>query len=210
MKNHFKKVVVTTACFASLAVVASADTLSFTTSGGSIPTFPSTLTLSFDVSGLDGNVSAVSLSLSNFTGISMNNTRLILVDPNGTWLDGQTTDGHWANLYDGNAPSGGFSGTYTFTESAATAFDYNASTSGGTYRPEHNGQSPTGFAIFSGESAAQADGTWTLIGLAWNSSGGQNQFDSARLTIETVPEPGTWALMGLAGFGALMGLCRKR
>ena len=63
----------------------------------------------------------------------------------------------------------------------------------------------TALSVFNGDTA---DGSWTFF-VADLSGGGQSTLVSWGLTIATVPEPQTWAMLA-GGVGVLLALNRRR
>jgi hypothetical protein len=103
--------------------------------------------------------------------------------------------------------SGGFDGTINFDQAAALVVNFGAGPIGGTFRP-------TGAGSLNDYNGQLALGIWSLF---IQDTGGADslRFREATLTITTadltaVPEPGTFALLGIGGIAAVVARRRAR
>ncbi len=182
----------------AMAYSAFGGVYTITMPGGNIPDNHnpegSVLTVNFNVTGVVGNISKVTLALNNFAGDYMYHCRVNLA----------TSGGPAIRLFDGVGPSLP-NGTFIFDQSASTAFSNAASPSGGIYKPQADSLS-----VFNGRTQSQANVTWSVTALAWNGDI-LNHFDSATLEITTaVPEPSHTAIIGVIGMMGFFSLRHLR
>lgn len=180
------------ALLAGCSLTASAGVFTFTSAGGSIPDYVetfSTLDVQFNVSGLDNSISYVTISLNNFAGASMPTVNSALYSPEA---------GTWATLCNGSGPLNA-SGTFVFDPNSLNVLSSESPASGGTFLPSNYDGGSNDFYLFSGMSAAVANGVWTLSSYETDDLSNAYSFESATLTIVTVPEPTVLALGALGG-----------
>jgi len=185
---------------------------------------PVGLVSSTTVSGLDGNLGSISVNL-DITGGFNGNLYAYLLSPDGQLVVllnrvgiGSSSDFGYGNsgfnitLTDGS-PDVHFyqTGDYTLDSGQLT----------GTWSPDGRNIAPNspssvfdtagiyGLNAFSVFDNINPNGQWTLFVADLANGGGQSVFVDWTLTIVTVPEPQTWALM-IGGAGLLLALRRRR
>lgn len=173
------------------------------------------------LSGLTGNISSMSLSL-DITGGYNGDLYAYLVGPNGSSVVlfnrvglsstsdfGYSDSGFNITLTNG-APDLHFyqSGSYTLDSGQLIG---SWAPDGATISPNSPGSAFDGttagnFNLFNN---TDPNGEWTLFVADLANGGGQSVFVDWTLTIVTVPEPQTWALL-IGGAGALLALRRRQ
>lgn len=167
--------------------------------------------VAFDVQGLSGRITDVSLTLVGFTHSYLRDLNMVLSSPGGQNLT--------LMRHNGTGSGGVNNATITFDD-AGRAQSYFSAISGTTWRPSGGTpinimQLPSGtrtstFAAFDG---GNPNGSWGFR--VYDSQPGDDGFiREVRLSITTdavaaVPEPASWAMM-IGGFGIVGGAMRRR
>jgi subtilisin-like proprotein convertase family protein len=183
---------------------------------------PVGMSSSTNLTGIAGTISSVTVNL-DITGGFNGDLYAYLAGPAGEF----TVLLNRVGVGGGNSFGYGDTGfNITFSDGAPDIHDYQS----GSYSLNGNGQligtwnpdarninpqsSPTAFdsasptADLSSFNSQSANGTWTLF-VADMSSGGQGTWVSWGLSVVTVPEPQTWAMVA-SGVGMLLVLNRRR
>lgn len=167
------------------------------TSGVGVP-FPSSIA----VSGLDGIVGNVSITLTDFSHTFVDDVGILLVAPDGTS----------AIVFDGGLFGAATSVTLTFEDGGAL-WPRTGSLASGTYQPRSYyggdlfpppappfpGANPTavGPSLFSIFDGGNPNGTWSLYVVDFVGGDGGAIQGGWSISITTVPEPGSLALLGI-------------
>jgi subtilisin-like proprotein convertase family protein len=182
---------------------------------------PSGMTASTNLTGLSGYVSSVTVAL-DITGGFNGDLYAYLVDPNGDISILLNRTGVGSGNAFGYSDAGfnvvlsdGSSNIHSYQSASPTIIGGQLT---GTWAPDGRAidprSTPTVFdattptADLSAFNSTVQNGQWTLF-IADLSAGGQSTLVSWGLTVVTVPEPQTWAMI-LGGLGGLLLLNRRR
>lgn len=175
------------------------------------------LMLATNLSGMNGYITGLTVTLDISSGYN-GDLYAYLTGPNG----GFAVLLNRVGVTNGNAHGYSDAGfNITLSDSAANNIHYYQLTSGtgvptGTWAPDGENVDPLSASVGSTASTAtlsslygtNPNGTWTLF-IADVSAGGTSLLTDWQLSISTIPEPGTLALVGTAGL-ALLGIKRWR